>query len=203
MTNFVSLDVEGTGTTPGNHSVLSVGLVPVRMNAEGFWVCEEDKKYSRNLHRRHPIGAECENAYNPLNSDVIGGPDFDPETLTWWETQPEAWRLCRIEPTPPRQVAAEICAWALQHDLWDATLIAWPTAYDIPHFRSIFVDADSPPFGYSGYCLSTAKRLLKALGKPHKFDVRSDDLTPHVAVHDAIFQGRLAAALFNSLPLDP
>lgn len=203
MNTFVSLDVEGTGLTPGNHSILSVGLVPVRMNAEGVWVCEEDKQYSRNLHRRYPVGTGNEYRTNYHQTDVMAGEDFDPETARWWSTQEDAWRHCRVDPKEHHLVAEEIREWAKKYNLWDATLIAWPTAYDIPHFRSIFVDAGEPPFGYSGYCLSTAKRLLKDLGKPHKFEVRSDDLTEHVAVHDAIFQGRLAAALFNSLSVDP
>ncbi len=205
MKKFVSLDIEGTGTIPGLHSILSVGLVEVSLNEEGKWACKESIRFSANLLRRYPLGWNREG--EPLSPEMqlqMDGPDMDPSTREWWLNQQEAWNITRRDLRPHANVAAEITAWAEQHGLQQATLIAWPTAYDIPHFRSLFVDGyeKNPPFGYSGYCLSTAKRLLRTLNRRSDFDVPSSDLIHHEAISDAIFQGRFAAMLFNSLGTD-
>lgn len=42
----------------------------------------------------------------------------DPDTLAWFQTQPEAWAAATTDPRDPAQVMADYAAWVLGRDPW-------------------------------------------------------------------------------------
>src|SRR6266699_2275217 len=75
---YVSTDVETDGPIPGPHSMLSFGSAAYR--ADKTLV----DTFSANL-------------------QTLPGAAGHPETMAWWQTQPEAWAEARKDPPGPRR----------------------------------------------------------------------------------------------------
>jgi len=78
---YVSTDIEADGPIPGPYSMLSFGSAAYRPDKTLV------ATYSANLVE-------------------LPGASRNPDTMAWWEGQPEAWKACRTDPRPPEVVVA-------------------------------------------------------------------------------------------------
>jgi hypothetical protein len=53
----------------------------------------------------------------------------DPKTMAWWQTQPEAWAVCRRNPREPAEVMPQYVAW-LKALPGKPVFVGYPAAYD-------------------------------------------------------------------------
>jgi hypothetical protein len=169
---YVSTDVESDGPIPGPHSMLSFGsaaFAPDKTLVSTF---------SANL-------------------ETLPGAQGHPETMRWWETQPEAWAACRADPRPPLQVMPEYVAW-LDGLPGRPVFVAYPLGYDFLFVYWYLIRfAGRSPFSHSGLDIKTYAMAL--LRKPYRESVKRNmprrwfDELPHthVALDDAIGQGAL------------
>ena len=74
---YVSTDVEADGPIPGPHSMLSFA------SAASWRTRRCVGTFEANLRRCRAPG--------------------DPETMAWWQGQPEAWAACRANPRDPAE----------------------------------------------------------------------------------------------------
>ena len=73
---YVSTDVEADGPIPGPHSMLSLASAAYTADKElvATWTA---------------------------NLALLDGAAGHPDTMAWWEKQPEAWAACRSDPEEP------------------------------------------------------------------------------------------------------
>jgi hypothetical protein len=177
---FVSIDIETDGPAPGLNSMLALGAVAYdgREAEIGTWYA----------------------TFEPLPDAVP-----DDKTMDWWATQPEAW----AEVTASRRDPA---AWMTSFAGWCDALpgkpvaVAWPAAFDfafVNYYCHRF--AGRNPLGFA--CLDIRSYANGLAGYPSYYGLPEQEirrmagppdttgLRPHVAVDDAIEQGRLFMAL--------
>jgi hypothetical protein len=169
---YVSTDVEADGPIPGPHSMLSFGSAAYLANKVLV------STFSANL-------------------ETLPGASGHPETMQWWESQPEAWRACRENTRPPAEVMPEYVKW-LKGLPGKPVFVGYPAAYDflfVYWYLMRFVGQS--PFSHSALDIKTyAMALLK---KGYRASVKRNmprrwfDKLPHthVALDDAIGQGAL------------
>src|SRR5216117_493932 len=83
---YLSTDVEADGPIPGPHSMLSFASAAYR----------PDKTL---------VGTFT------ANLETLPGAAGHPQTLAWWQQQPEAWAACRRELQPPEPAMRNYLAW--------------------------------------------------------------------------------------------
>ena len=81
---YVSTDVEADGPIPGPHSMLSFGSAAF-------------------LPDKTLLGTFA------ANLETLPGATAHPQTMDFWQTQPEAWAACRRDPQPPERRHAAVC----------------------------------------------------------------------------------------------
>jgi len=101
---YVSTDVEADGPIPGRYSMLS--FASAAFDAGGTML----GTFTANL------------ATLP---DAIS----DPETMAWWEQNPEAWQACRADPRDPGTAMNEYRTW-LEALPGKPMFVGYPAAYD-------------------------------------------------------------------------
>lgn len=180
---YVSIDVESDGPAPGVYSMLAVG-------AAAF----------------NPDGAELGTWYAKLYP--LDGALADPDTMRWWESQPEAYAEVQRDRQEPGEAIRRFANWLdmLSKNHGKLIAVGWPIAFDFA-FVNWYLHrfAGRNPLGFSGLDIRTyadglcnwpaygglptavTKRLIGSIDKT--------GLRPHVAVDDAIEQGRLFIAL--------
>ena len=169
---YVSTDVESDGPIPGPHSMLSFGSAAY-------------------LADKTLVGTFS------ANLTCLPEASGHPKTMSWWETQPEAWAACRQDPRPPEEVMPEYATW-LEGLSGRPVFVAYPLAFDFMFVYWYLIRfAGRSPFSHSGLDIKTyAMALLK---RPYRESVKRnmprrwfDDLPhTHVALDDAIGQGAL------------
>jgi hypothetical protein len=169
---YVSTDVETDGPIPGVNSMLSIGsaaYLPDKTLVSTF---------SANL-------------------ETLPGAAPDPRTMTWWETQPEAWEACRQDLQSPEMAMENYLAW-LQVLPGKPVFVGYPAAFDFMFVCWYLIRfTGENPFSHSaldiktyamamlgGEFLETVKRTMPQ----HWFD---DHPHTHKALDDAIEQGAL------------
>lgn len=187
---YVSIDIETTGPAPGLYSMISLGAAAFTRDGD------ELDTWSQNLAELSAIEAERSAAASR-----------HPDTMAWWATQPEAWALATRAQQRPGNAMASFVAWVERLD-GKPVAAAWPAAYDfafINWYCHRFTGGN--PLGYA--CLdirSLAQGLTYSRGyydlrenqiKAMREEVDTGGLTEHVAVDDAIKQGRLLVALLK------
>jgi hypothetical protein len=169
---YVSTDVESDGPIPGPHSMLSFGSAAYAPDKTLV------STFSANL-------------------ETLPGAQGHPETMRWWETQPEAWAACRADPRPPQQVMPEYVAW-LDGLPGRPVFVAYPLGYDFLFvYWYLMRFAGRSPFSHSGLDIKTYAMAL--LRRPYRESVKRNmprrwfDELPHthVALDDAVGQGAL------------
>jgi len=182
---YVSLDIETDGPCPGLNSMLAIGAA-MYLN-----------------------GKEIETFYSTIEPLPDGMQNND--TMIWWNTQPAAWLEVNRNQRAPHEVMGEFGLLLDQmQSTCNAKLIpaAWPAAFDFGHvnyYLHQFYGIN--PLGFA--CLdirSYANGLFNTPGYYEKisegdlykkYNVDRSGLRPHVAVDDAIGQGRLLMALIH------
>jgi len=174
---YISIDVETDGPIPGQNSMLSLGAAAFLPGNP-----EPVATFSRNL--RTLVGASP-----------------DPDTTAWWETQPEAWEICREHPENPEFVMGNFKNWVESISQMHETTpvcVAYPSGFDFlfVYWYLIRFTKESP-FSFScidikTYAMSMLKkgyRQCSKRGMPKRWF--SNAPHTHKAVDDAIEQGQL------------
>lgn len=169
---YVSTDVESDGPIPGPNSMLSFGSAA--FTAEGEIV----GTFTRNL-------------------ETLDGAAADPGTAAWWATQPEAWAACRKDLVHPESAMRDYVAW-LKGLPGKPVFVGYPAGYDFTLVYWYLIRfAGESPFSFSALDIKTfAMALLKtdfrdSTKKHMPKRWFSDDPHTHVALDDAIGQGKL------------
>lgn len=169
---YVSTDVEADGPIPGPHSMLSFGSAAYRTD--------------KNLVSTFTV-----------NLETLPGATGAPDTMAWWQTQPEAWAACRKDPQPPLTAMRDYLAWLKQLP-GRPVFVGYPAAYDFlfVYWYLIRFTGESP-FLHSAldiktYAMAMLRRDYRDSTK-RNMPQRWFDVLPHThcALEDAIEQGAL------------
>lgn len=179
MEIYVSTDVETDGPVAGKHSMLSVGAAAYTVDKQLLGT------FSANL-------------------ETLPGATADPKTVAWWATQADAWSACRQDTEPAQAAMKRFLAWvnALPGK---PVFVAYPSAFDFPFVYWYLMEfTGENPFGYSvidikTYAMALMRKPYRASGKQ---SMPADWFDPvahtHVAIDDAIEQGRLFCNMLKS-----
>ncbi len=169
---YVSTDIEADGPIPGPHSMLSFGSAAYLGNKKLV------STFSANL-------------------ETLPGASGHPQTMQWWESQPEAWRACREDLQPPTAAMSKYVSW-LKGLPGKPVFVGYPASYDFMFiYWYIMRFVGESPFSHSALDIKTyAMALLK---KDYRASVKRNmprrwfDNLPHthVALDDALGQGAL------------
>lgn len=169
---YISVDVETDGPIPGPHSMLSIGAAAFTEDGEML------STFSMNL------------------KEIIGSSP-DPETLKWWQSHPEAWKATRKSPQEPIGAMKAFNRWCNQQP-GKPVFVAYPAGFDftfvywylmkfVGHSAFAMNALDIKSFAMA-VTRSTFTESRRSNWPKHWF---SDDNHSHVAVEDAIEQGRI------------
>ncbi len=169
---YVSTDIETDGPTPGLNSMLSLGSAA----------------YSRDKRLIDSFS---------VNLETLPGSQPHPVTQRWWQTQPEAWAACRVEPQPAQQAMARYRRW-LADLSGTPVFVAYPATFDFA-FVSYYLMRFSGdnPFGFAGLDIRSYAMALSGLAfsetTRRQLPARLFDDLPHthIALDDAKEQGTL------------
>ena len=126
--------------------------------------------------------------------------------MRWWATQPEAWEACRVDSRSPEEVMPEYVRW-LRGLGGKPVFVAYPAGFDFTFiYWYLMRFAGESPFSFAALDVKTYAMAL--LGKPYRQSSKRnmprrwfDDLPhTHVALDDAIEQGRSFATCWRSVP---
>ena len=135
MEIYVSTDVETDGPIPGVYSMLSIGsaaYLPDKTFLSGF----------------------------TANLETLTGAEQHPETMRWWQGQPEAWAACRQKLQPPEEVMRNYLTW-LKALPGDPVFVAYPAAFDFMYvcwYLNRFTGEN--PFGWHALDIKTFAMAL-------------------------------------------
>jgi DNA polymerase III alpha subunit (gram-positive type) len=167
---YVSTDIETDGQVPGVNSMLSIG-------SAAFF---EDKTLIDTF---------------TANLESLSEARADEKTMRWWQTQPEAWRICRENTQPPDKVMKEYCRW-LEQLPGHIIFVGYPLVFDfrfIDYYLHRFVGKN--PFGFAGidirsFVMGMRKAEYRQAGMNYLPKRWFDNLKhTHIALEDAIEQG--------------
>lgn len=177
---YVSTDVETDGPIPGPHSMLSFGSAAY--SADKLLI----DTFEANL-------------------ETLPGAQGNPETMAWWETQPEAWAVCRADLQAPEAAMRKYLEW-LKALPGKPVFVGYPAGFDFlfVYWYLIRFTGESP-FSFSALDIKTlAMALLKTnyrdATKRHMPRRWFDDLPhTHRALDDATEQGALFCNMLREL----
>lgn len=169
---YVSTDVEADGPIPGPNSMLSFGSAAYRA----------DKTL---------VGTFT------ANLETLPGAAGAPDTMAWWQTQPDAWIKCRENLVSPQTAMRNYLAWLKQLP-GKPVFVAYPAAYDFLFVYWYLIEfTGESPFSHSALDIKTYAMAL--LRRGYRDSTKSNmpkrwfDELPHThrALDDAIEQGAL------------
>jgi hypothetical protein len=169
---YVSTDVETDGPIPGPHSLLSFASAAYRADKTLL------ATFSANLH-------------------PLPGATGHPETMAWWQTQPEAWAAARADPQDPAVALPAYRDW-LNALPGPPVFVGYPAAFDFLFVYWYLIRfAGASPFSFSALDVKTYAMAL--LRQDYRQSVKRNmprrwfDPLPHThrALDDAIEQGAL------------
>jgi hypothetical protein len=173
---FISVDVETDGPIPAEFSMLSVGAAAFSEGGELLGTFE------RNL-------------------ETLDGAKQNPETMQWWDTQPEAWEACRKNLVHPKDAMMDLTKWVGELERQygaKAVFLAYPAGFDFTFVYwylikfvgySVFSFSSLDIKSYAMAVLGTPFRETTKRNFPKKW--KSKKRHNHVALQDAIGQGEL------------
>jgi hypothetical protein len=177
---YISTDCETDGPIPGPNSMLSFASAAFTADKQLLGT------FSANL-------------------DLLDGATGDPKTMEWWQTQPEAWAVCRKDPRPAAVVMPEYVAW-IKGLKGKPVFVAYPAGFDFMFVYWYLIRfAGESPFSHSALDMKTLAMSL--LGKSYRDSTKRNmpkhwfDPMPHthVALDDAIEQGHLFCNMLAEL----
>ena len=169
---YVSTDVEADGPIPGPNSMLSFGSAAYRADKTLVGT------YTANL-------------------ETLPGAVGAPDTMAWWQTQPDAWAKCRENLVSPQTAMRNYLAWLKQLP-GNPVFVAYPAAYDFLFVYWYLIEfTGESPFSHSALDIKTYAMAL--LRRGYRDSTKSNmpkrwfDELPHThrALDDAIEQGAL------------
>jgi len=176
MTNkpevFISVDLECNGKIPGDASMLSLGAAALNSNGDVL------STFSVNL-------------------EVLPGASEDPDTMEWWSKNQTAYNATRTNCIDPKLAMEQFTTWVKQQP-GIPVAIAYPAGYDwIWLYWYMIHFTGNSPFSFS--CLDVKTYVMAVLGTPYRQSTKknmpkrwfSSDPHTHIAVEDAIEQGKL------------
>jgi hypothetical protein len=181
---YISLDIETNGPCPGLYSMLSLGAIAL---TPGQPEAEVPRWYQ---------------TLEPLHGAELGHPD----TMAWWKTQPDAWAEVTTNQQDPDIAAEDFANW-VEALPGKPRAVAWPAAFDFA-FVNYYLHrfAGRNPLGIA--CIDIRSYANGLIGQPGYYNlpdrdgllavtgpIDTSDLRDHVALDDAIGQGRLFMAL--------
>jgi hypothetical protein len=176
---YISTDVETDGRIPGPHSMLSLGSAAFTA----------DKLLLGTF---------------SVNLETLPGASADPDTQRWWDTQPEAWALCRVDPQPPGPALRRYLDW-IEALPGKPVFVGYPVVFDFMFVYWYLIRfCGRSPFSHSAldiktYAMALLKKPYRKSGKlqmpPEWFDPLPHT---HVALDDAIAQGALFCNLLRA-----
>ncbi|MGQ0842737.1 MAG: exonuclease [Sporichthyaceae bacterium] len=176
---YVSTDVEADGPIPGRYSMVS--FASAAFDADGVLL----DTFDANL-------ATLEDA------------ETDPDTMAFWDRNPEAWQACRRDLRDPAEALVEYRDW-LAALPGKPVFVGYPAAYDFMfvYWYLIRFAGDSP---FSHSALDLKSFAMAVLGTEFrgtsKRTMPRDWFGPaphtHVALDDAIEQGHLWFAMLKA-----
>lgn len=179
---FFSFDIEADGRAPGLSSMLAFGAVALRAS---------DGKVLR---------------YWNVNLMPLPGAVPDPDTMRWWKTQPDAWRLLQIDRQDPG-TAIEKLAREIEklQDEYEVVPVAWPAAFDwawLNYYMWRF--AGRNPLGYSCQCIGSYAWAAGGRSKPRDHNALIEEakcrvpsnIVKHVPGDDALEQAFILFAIW-------
>ena len=173
---YISTDVETDGPIPGPHSMLSFGSAAFNKNGDMTGT------FAANLVE-------------------LPGALPDPDTATWWKTQPEAWAACRENVEPALPVMRRYSGWleAMKDKGRNPVFVGYPASFDFMFIYWYLVKfTEGSPFGFQALDIKTYAAAV--LGCDFKMVTKKNmpkrwfqGLPPHnhKALDDAIEQGML------------
>ena len=180
---YISTDVETDGPIPGPHSMLSIGAAA----------------YTADKQLLSTFSA---------NFETLPGAAGHPETMAWWQTEPEAWAACRtnLQSPDPDLAMQGFLAWVKALP-GKPVFVAYPVAFDFMfvYWYLIRFTGESP-FAHSALDIKTLAMVL--LQKPYRDSTKRnmpkhwfDAGLPHThtALDDAIEQGALFCNMLAEL----
>ena len=169
---YVSTDVESDGPIPGEYSMLSFGSVALLSDKTVV------DTFSANL-------------------ELLPEASQDPDTMQWWQGQPEAWAECRRDLQTPETAMKAYVQWL--NDLpARPVFVGYPASFDfmfICWYLNRF--AGENPFSYVALDMKTLAftllgldfhQVYKSTMPKRWFD---ENVKSHVALSDAHEQGML------------
>jgi hypothetical protein len=169
---YVSTDVETDGPIPGPHSLLSFASAAYRADKTLLGT------FAANLH-------------------TLPGARGHPDTMAWWQAQPEAWAAARSDLRDPAEALPAYVAW-LRGLPGTPVFVAYPAAFDFLFVYWYLIRfAGESPFSFSALDIKTYAMAL--LQKDYRQSTKRNmprrwfDPLPHThrALDDAIEQGAL------------
>jgi hypothetical protein len=137
---YVSTDVETDGPIPGPHSMLSFGSVAM-------------------LPDQTVVGEFT------ANLQTLSGATGHPDTMKFWEGQPDAWKACRTDTKDPAVVIPDYCAW-LKALPGRPVFVGYPVVFDFMFVYWYLIKfAGESPFSFSALDIKTYGMAL--MGKPY------------------------------------
>jgi hypothetical protein len=169
---YISTDIETDGPVPGPNSMLSFGSAGYR--PDGTLV----STFSANL-------------------ETLPGASGHPETMAWWQGQPDAWANARRDPQDPAVVMPRYVEWIRQL-AGKPVFVAYPAGFDFLFVYWYLIRfAGESPFSFSALDMKTfAMALLKCeYREATKRNMPRHWFGPqphtHNALDDAVEQGLL------------
>lgn len=179
---YISTDVETDGPIPGPNSMLSIGSAAFTEDGNLL------STFSANLY-------------------PIEGSNPDPDTARWWLSQPEAWAEVQRDRQEPSRAIPEFVRWVKKFSTLETkpVFVGYPVGFDFTFvYWYCHKYTGTSPFAMVALDIGTfAMALLgsnfheskKRNWPKHWF---SADKHSHVAVEDAIEQGRIFCKMLKS-----
>jgi len=176
---YISVDVETDGPIPGPHSMLSLGAAAFTVDGNML------STFSANLY--------------PME-----GSNPDPDTARWWLSQPEAWAEVIKDRDEPIRVMKRFAEWVGKQP-GKPVFVGYPAGFDFLFIYWYLIKyIGKSPFSFSAIDMKTFAMAI--LGLPYRECTKrnfpkiwfSDDKHSHVAVEDAIEQGRIFCKMLKA-----
>ena len=169
---YISTDIETDGPIPGPHSILSLASAAYR----------EDKTLVSTW---------------SANLELLEGAAGHPETIKWWQSQPEAWAACRSDLQAPQAAMESYVAWIKSLE-GKPVFVAYPAGFDWTFVYWYLIKfTGASPFSHSALDIKTMAMLLLDCGYRDATKKRmprqwfDGQKHTHIALDDAIEQGEL------------
>ena len=170
---YVSTDIEADGPVPGLYSMLS--FASAAFTADGKMI----ETFSANL-------------------ETLPGARQHPDTMRWWQTQPEAWKACREDLQQPEVALKNYAAW-LKRLPGEPVFVAYPVVFDYMFVQwYLHRFAGESPFSFvaldiKSYAMAVLKTDFLSVVKSNMPARWLDPTLPHThkALDDATEQGVL------------